>query len=52
MSSNTQEKITSLREEINGLQKRMKLEYDHNERKKIELRIKVCELKIMIAEIE
>lgn len=52
MNSKSQEKVTSLREEINSLQKRLKLEYDPNDRKKLELRIKVCELRIMIAEIE
>ncbi len=52
MNSNTQDKITGLREEMDTLQRRMKLEYDANEKKKLELRIKVCQLKIMIAEIE
>jgi len=52
MDNKAQERIISLREEVNDLQKRLKLEYDPNERKKLELRIKVCELKIMIAGIE
>ena len=46
------EKVNCLRQKINQLRKELSGEYDPNVRKKKQLQIKVCELKIMIANIK
>jgi len=45
------EEISCLRQKISRLKKNLSLEYDPNEKKKIEMKIKILELKIMIAKI-
>ena len=37
---------------MDSLKKKLALEYDQNEQRKLRMQIKVCELKIMIARIK
>ena len=46
------ETIDCLRQKISGIRKELSQEKNSNKRKELEIRIKICELKIMIANIK
>ncbi len=46
------EKVNCLRQKINQLRNELSTEYNPNIRKKKQMEIKICELKIMIANIK
>ena len=45
------DKINDLKEKMKGLDRRLRFEKDTNKRKSLQLQLKVCELRIMIAQI-
>ena len=46
------EKIANLRLRIAGVKKKLSTEQDTDQRKKYQIEIKICELKIMVLEME
>jgi len=46
------DKINCIKQQMNKLHKRLIEEKDYNARKRLQMQIKVCELKIMIANIQ
>ena len=46
------ETVNCLRQKISAIRKEMNQEKDTGKRKELEIRIKICELKIMIANIK
>ena len=45
------EKINCLRQQMNSLKKRLTNEQDSNEKRRLQMQIKICDLKIMVAYI-
>lgn len=46
------DKINCLRQKMNGIRKKLNLEKDTNMRRRYQMEIQVCELKIMIEKIK
>jgi hypothetical protein len=46
------EDVNCLNQKINTIRKKMNMEYDPNEKRKMQMKIKILELKIMIARIK
>ena len=46
------EKIDGLRLKMSNLRKQLGEEYDPNKKKRLQMEIKICELKIMISQIK